>query len=96
MADPKSAQEALLDRIVSGTAGLQAAEASIYAALKTFMDTTANEVATLVQNNNPQYPQLREEMLKLEKGVLALTLEAIQAIHDSVPVASKPGKSEKP
>lgn len=88
-------QQELLDRILYGSAGVKATEAAIQSALKTFTDATATQVSILVQNNT-LYPEMREEMLNLEKRVMEMTLEAIDSIQSSVPQPPKPNANNKP
>lgn len=79
----------LVDQILSGSAGIKAAEKAIQSALEAFMDAATNEVSSLVKNNT-LYPEIREDMLKLEKRVMEMTLEAIGSIQARVPEQPKP------
>ncbi|MCK9397222.1 MAG: hypothetical protein M0Q44_16755 [Methylobacter sp.] len=88
-------QQELLDRIMYGSSGVKATEAAIQSALKTFTDATANQVSVLIQNNM-LYPEMREEMLQLEKRVMEMTLEAIDSIQSRVPEPPKSGSKNNP
>jgi hypothetical protein len=84
MAEGGPTREELISRILYGSPGVQAAEAAIQAALKTFVDTAATEIAALVKHNAP-CPELQEEMCKLQKSVIDMTMEAIKAVQGRVP-----------
>lgn len=88
-------QQELLERIANSSAGIKAAETAIQSALQTFMDATSSQVTNLV-NNNTLYPEMREEMLKLEQRVMEMTLLAIDSIQARVPEAPKPNPKGKP
>jgi len=94
MPNETPSQQELIDRIMYGSTGVKATEAAIQAALKTFTDATATQLSVLVQNNT-LYPEMREEMLKLEKRVMEMTLEAIDSIQGSIPGTSKPKSTGK-
>ncbi len=88
MADGKPTQEELVNRILYGSPGVKAAEEAVQAALKSFTDATANEIAVLVKNNI-LYPEMREGMLNLEKRVVEMTMEAINAVQARIPEPPK-------
>ena len=79
MAADKPGQDDLVNRILYGSAGVKTAEEAVQSALKTFIDGTALEVAALVKSNT-LFPEMREEMLKMEKSVAEMTIEAINSI----------------
>lgn len=89
MATETPSQQQLIDQILYGSSGVKATEAAIQSALKTFTEAATNQVSILVQNNT-LYPEMREEMLNLEKRVMEMTLEAIDSIQSRVPQPPKP------
>lgn len=79
MADSqKTSSSEIFDTIVNGDKAQKAVEEAIDKSLQNFIETADGEIQKLVQNNTLG-PDVADEMLKLHKSVIDMTINTIKS-----------------
>ena len=68
---------ALFDRIVNGDPTRKAVEQAIQKGLQSFIETATQEITKLVESNTLG-PDVKEEMLQLQKAIISMTIDAVK------------------